>query len=51
MHAIEARPTLEAPDDDPYLWLEDTESPRVLDWVETQNAATLQRLVQVLEGM
>ena len=40
MPGIDARPTLEAPDDDPYLWLEDTESPRVLDWVETQNAAT-----------
>jgi prolyl oligopeptidase len=37
------RPTLEAPDDDPYLWLEEIETPRVLAWVEAQSAATLQR--------
>jgi prolyl oligopeptidase len=37
------RPTLEAPDDDPYLWLEEIETPRVLAWVEEQSAATLQR--------
>src|SRR5215472_18911786 len=43
MPGIDARPTLEEPDDDPYLWLEDIESPRVLDWVEAQNAETLQR--------
>lgn len=35
------RPTIEAPDDDPYLWLEETESPQALTWVEAQNAATL----------
>jgi prolyl oligopeptidase len=34
---------LEAPDDDPYLWLEEIETPRVLAWVEAQSAATLQR--------
>ena len=43
MLGIDARPTLEEPDDDPYLWLEDIESPRVLDWVEAQNAEILQR--------
>jgi prolyl oligopeptidase PreP (S9A serine peptidase family) len=43
MPDIDARPTLEESDDDPYLWLEDIESPRVLDWVEAQNAETLQR--------
>ena len=37
------RPTLEAPDDDPYLWLEDIEGERALAWVEAQNAATLAR--------
>jgi len=37
------RPTLEAPDDDLYLWLEDLEGERSLAWVETQNAATLAR--------
>ena len=43
MPGLDSRPTLEAPDDDPYLWLEEIESARVLDWVEAQNAATLQR--------
>ena len=37
------RPTLEAPDDDLYLWLEDIDGERSLAWVETQNAATLAR--------
>ena len=40
MHGPEARPTLDAPDDDPYLWLEDIEGPRALKWVEAQNAMT-----------
>jgi len=35
------RPTLETPDDDPYLWLEDIDGARALAWVETQNAAAL----------
>jgi prolyl oligopeptidase len=37
------RPTVEAPDDDPYLWLEDIDGERALAWVEAQNAATLAR--------
>ena len=37
------RPTIEAPDDDPYLWLEEIDGERALAWVETQNAATLAR--------
>jgi prolyl oligopeptidase len=37
------RPTLEAPDDDPYLWLEEVEGERALAWVETQNRKTLGR--------
>jgi prolyl oligopeptidase len=40
---VDSRPTVEAPDDDPYLWLEETESPQALAWVEAQNAATIQR--------
>jgi prolyl oligopeptidase len=40
---IDARPTISAPDDDPYLWLEEIESERALAWVEAQNAATMQR--------
>jgi prolyl oligopeptidase len=37
------RPTLAAPDDDPWLWLEEVEGDRALAWVEAQNAATLER--------
>jgi len=37
------RPTLEAPDDDPYLWLEEIDSEGALAWVEAQNGATLAR--------
>jgi prolyl oligopeptidase len=35
------RPTLAAPDDDPYLWLEEVGGERALAWVEAQNLATL----------
>jgi prolyl oligopeptidase len=35
---------LAAPSDDPYLWLEDIDSGRSLDWVKEQNAATSRRL-------
>ena len=38
---IDARPTVAAPDDDPYLWLEDVEGAGALAWVEAQNRATL----------
>lgn len=37
----DAAPTLAAPDDDPYLWLEDIDGARALAWVEAQNGATL----------
>src|SRR3984893_807102 len=37
------RPTLAAPDDDPYLWLEEVDGGPALAWVEAQNAATLAR--------
>jgi prolyl oligopeptidase len=43
MPVLDSRPTLEAPDDDPYLWLEEIESAHVLNWVGAQNAATVQR--------
>ena len=39
--AIDARPTAAAPDDDPYLWLEEIEGARALAWVAAQNSATL----------
>ncbi|WP_258769081.1 prolyl oligopeptidase family protein [Bradyrhizobium arachidis] len=35
------KPTLSAPDDDPYLWLEEIEGPQALDFVEQQNGKTL----------
>ena len=37
------RPTLEAPDDDPYLWLEGVESPQATAWVDARTADTLAR--------
>jgi prolyl oligopeptidase len=40
-HAAAAQP---APAPDPYLWLEDVNSARALDWVKSQNAPTLARL-------
>jgi prolyl oligopeptidase len=40
---IDPRPTVEAPDDDPYLWLEEIDGERALAWVEAQNAATMAR--------
>src|SRR3954471_20491819 len=43
-HPAAPRPTLAAPDDDPWLWLEAVEGERALAWVAAQNAATLSRL-------
>jgi prolyl oligopeptidase len=40
---VDARPTIASPDDDPYLWLEEIESPRALAWVDEQNSRTLAR--------
>jgi len=40
---VDPRPTLETPDDDPYLWLEEIDGEPALAWVEAQNAATLTR--------
>jgi prolyl oligopeptidase len=40
---IDDRPTLTAPDDDPYLWLEDIEGERALDFVEQQSKRTLEK--------
>ncbi len=39
--AADTRPTVEAPDDDPYLWLEEIEGRAALDWIDRQNARTL----------
>ena len=38
---IDVRPTVAAPDDDPYLWLEEIEGARATAWVEQQNARTI----------
>ena len=40
--AIDDRPTLAAPDDDPYLWLEEIEGERALDFVDRQSRLTLE---------
>ena len=39
-----ALPTASPAQEDPYLWLEEVEGERALDWVEDQNAATLAAL-------
>ena len=40
---VDDRPTIAAPDDDPYLWLEEVEGARALDFVEQQNRRTLEK--------
>ena len=40
---LAARPTLEAPDDDPRIWLEDIDGERALAWVDAQTAETVKR--------
>lgn len=37
------RPTIDAPDDDPHLWLEEIDGTQPLEWAASQSAATLQR--------
>ena len=39
---VDDRPTIAAPDDDPYLWLEEVEGERALDFAEQQNRRTLE---------
>jgi prolyl oligopeptidase len=39
--SVDARPTVDAPDDDPYRFLEEIEGARALAFVERQNARTL----------
>ena len=41
--SVDSRPTVAAPDDDPYLWLEEIEGERAVRWVAEQNALTLAR--------
>jgi prolyl oligopeptidase len=40
---VDDRPTLAAPDDDPYLWLEEIEGERALPFVARQNTLTLEK--------
>jgi len=40
---IDSRPDIAAPDDDPYLWLEEIDGAPALAWVAKQNDATLGR--------
>ncbi len=40
---IDARPTLTAPDDDPFIWLEEVESERATAWADTQSRTTMDR--------
>jgi prolyl oligopeptidase len=44
MTGPDPRPTPDAPDDDPWLWLEEVDGAPALAWVEAGNAATLARL-------
>ncbi len=37
------RPTLAAPDDDPYLWLEDIDGTQAVAWADAQSAAAIAR--------
>lgn len=39
--SVDDRPTLQAPDDDPWLWLEEIEGKQALDFVARQNQLTL----------
>jgi hypothetical protein len=40
---VDLKPTIEAPDDDPYLWLEETDNSQALAWVDAQNILTMSR--------
>lgn len=43
MGNVDPRPTLTAPDDDPYVWLEDIDGRDALEWVAKQHQTTLER--------
>lgn len=40
----DTRPTLAAPDDDPFLWLEEVSGARATEWADAQTGKTLARL-------
>jgi prolyl oligopeptidase len=41
--------TAMAADEDPYLWLEEVDAPRALDWVKAQNAVSTKELAALPE--
>ncbi len=41
---IDMRPTLSAPDEDPYLWLEEVDGDRAVAWVDGQTMRTRERV-------
>lgn len=43
MTSIDSRPTLAAPDDDPYTWLEDVDGARATAWADAESARTMTR--------
>ncbi|MFC0411013.1 prolyl oligopeptidase family serine peptidase [Roseomonas elaeocarpi] len=43
-HPDPSRPSLAHPDEDPWIWLEEVDGERALDWVEARNRDTLARL-------
>lgn len=43
MTSIDSRPTLAAPDDDPYVWLEDVDGAKATAWADAESAGTMAR--------
>ncbi|MBL8690622.1 MAG: S9 family peptidase [Rhodospirillaceae bacterium] len=43
MTSIDSRPTLAAPDDDPYVWLEDVDGAKATAWADAESACTMAR--------
>ena len=42
--AQNAQPAAQTADDDPFIWLEDVDGKRSMDWVNAHNAATVAEL-------
>ncbi|MBX9931692.1 MAG: prolyl oligopeptidase family serine peptidase [Methylobacterium sp.] len=47
---LDPRPTLQQPDDDPHLWLEEIDGAEALAWVEARNAETVARVSDAIMG-
>ena len=43
-HAAETKPAPTPSSDDPYLWLEETDGAKAMDWVKAKNAVTVKEL-------